>query len=234
MRRILALLATAFAALALVHSTALAADKEEGNYMLGSQLVITSASQLVEPARGWWADLLPLDYNFGQLNLVNAVNASRKARGVTTMIDVKNYPIAVGGEMQVEGGWDYTIDFNRMSPEDVDAVLAAFPMSGKLADTRMRVRPLNYGYVYAHSDNGNPAELVWEGQTISVAWGESFDSVYGKVSSMLKSLAPDASFDLSLNQYLPANGVKSMDVSVSVYLNGATSPPFMPYAEGGM
>ncbi len=232
MIRIVSALCAAIVLLAVSQPRAWAA--EDGNYMLGTQLVLSSSSQLVEPSRGWWADLLPPDYSYGLINLVSAANASRKARGIANMIDVKTYPIAVGGEVQVDGGWEYTIDFNRMTPEDVQAVLAAYPFSGKLADTKQSMRPLSYGYVYAHSDNGGPAELVWEGQKFSVSWGESFDAVYAKVSAMLKALAPEATFDLSLNQYMPANGNKSLDVSVSVYLNGVTAPNPQMYEEGGM
>ena len=232
MIRICAALCAAVLVTTSFHVQARAAD--EGNYMLGTQLILTSASQVTPLNQGWWADQLPPDYSYGIINLVNAVNASRQARGISTMIDVKTYPIAVGGEIQVEGGWEYNIDFNRMTPEDVQAVLAAYPLSGKLADTKISYRPMSYGYFYGHGDNGADAVLTWEGESISVSWGESFDSVNSKISAMVKRLAPDATYDLSLNQFMPANGNKSLDVSVSIYLNGVTSPGPVMYDEGGM
>lgn len=232
MIRIFSALFAAVVLLASLQGQARAAD--EPNYMLGTQLIMFSASQLTQPNQGWWADMLPADYSYGLINLVNAANESRKARGISTMIDVKTYPVAVGGEIQVEGGWEYNIDFNRMTPEDVQAVLAAYPLSGKLADTKISYRPMSYGYFYGHGDNGADAVLSWEGQSINVSWGESFDSVQAKVKAMLDRLAPGATFDLSMSQYMPAAGNKSLDVNVSIYLNGATSPNPIMYQEGGM
>lgn len=226
----------ALVALCIVFGLAASANAADGNYMLGTTLVLKTSQQLVPPSQGWWADSLPLEYSYGQIDLVRAVNASRQSRGVSSMIDVKTYPIAVGGETQVDGGWEYTIDFNRMTPDDVQAVTAAFPFSGKLSDAEVSYRPMNYGYFYGHGDNGQPATLSWEGETLNVNWGDSTDSVYSKLEAMLKRLAgPDVTFDLSMSQFMPATGVRTIDVNVSVYLNGATGPNPVTYeGEGGL
>jgi hypothetical protein len=216
------------------------ARADEPNYSLGTSLVLFSPTQITSPNYGWWGDLLPLDYSYGMINLVNAVNESRKQRGVSDMVDVKTYPIAVGGEMQVEGGFEYNIDFNKMSPEDVNAVLAAFPLTGKLSDLKQTLRPVNYGYYYASSYDGSPAVMDIGGEKISITWGESYEAVWNKVNAVLgRVFGASTTFDLGMNQYSSANSdSRNLDVNVSVYLNG--SSPGMPgtprpyEGEGGM
>ena len=75
--------------------------KDANAYVFGTSLVLTSPKQLADPNKGFWGDALPTAYNFSQGSIVDAVNAARKARGETEMVDVKNYPINIGSVAQL-------------------------------------------------------------------------------------------------------------------------------------
>jgi hypothetical protein len=234
--RLIAVIALVASVVFSVHSRVSAQD---ANYSLGTTLVLFSPTQVVEGNMGWWGDLLPLDYSYGMLNLVNAANAGRQQRGVAEMIDVKTYPIAVGGEIQVEGGYEYNIDFNKMTPDDVQAVIAAYPFTGKLSDLEWSLRPVNYGYYYASSYDGGPAVLTIGPENISVNWGDSYESVWGRVNEVLgRVFGASTTFDLGINQYSSAGSdSRNLDINVSIYLNGSSGFPGQPRpyeGEGGM
>jgi hypothetical protein len=227
--------------LAAVLFTAGPASAEEADmYVFGTKLVLTSPRQLMDPNSGWWADLLPTEYSYSIGSIVAAVNAAREARGVTEKIDVKTYPISIGGETPVSGGYEYNIDFARMTPADVDVVLAQFPLTGKLSDLPRDIRPIGIGYFYANTTEPNGTlALALAGSNVSIDAGHSFNTVHDMIAQVLQQRFGDrAKFDLSLNRYSSAMGTSSFDVNVTVYLDGAEqSPQYMPMeseGEGGM
>lgn len=230
---------TLLALLAMTAVMARPADADEADmYVFGTKFVLTSPRQLVDPNTGWWADLLPTEYSYSIGTIVSAVNEARKARGVSEMIDVKTYPVSVGGEMPAGKDYEYNIDFMRMTPEDVQVVLEKFPLTGKLSDLPHELRPIGVGYFYANTTQpGGSLALDLAGQKLAISPDASFTSVQQMVADALAArFAGRAKFDLSLNRYTAATGTNSFDVNVTVYLDGAENNPgyAAPYdGEGG-
>lgn len=209
------------------------ADEAAPQYLLGTTLVMTSATPLANPPSNYWGDLLPVEYRFGQCYIVDAINAARTARGESVMIDVTKWPIAVGGETQnADGQWEYTMDFLLMQPADVDAALAKFPLSGPMAGFKQSYREVGNGYFYGDAQ-GSSLTLDVLGHKIALSTSDSVAAMQEKLLGELKQLFGDsAKFDLSVGAYTSAYGGSSnFNVSVSVYLNDA-QPQY--YGEGGM
>jgi hypothetical protein len=198
------------------------ADGDQPKYILGTTLVLHSPAQLAAPPGGYWSDLLPIEYRFGICYIVDAINAARKARGESTMIDATKYPISTGGESQVGGGWEYTLDFQRMQPADVDAALAKFPLSGPCAGLAREYREVSNGYFSAES-TGDTLTLEVPGSSITLSSTDGLATLRDKLETQLKAIFGDAArFDTSLSIYSPASGKPaSFNASITVYLNGA-------------
>jgi hypothetical protein len=199
-----------------------AARADQPQYLLGTTLVLKSPTQLAAPNSGYWGDLLPLEYRFGLCYIVDAINAARQARGEKVLIDVTKYPINVGTETSVEGGWEYTIDFLGMQPADIDAALAKFPMSGPFAGLAHDYREVGNGYFNADS-TGDSLTLDVLGHQIPLSTGETVAALREKLEGQLKAIFGDAArFDISVSTYSSAYyGPGNFSVSASVYLNGA-------------
>jgi hypothetical protein len=229
-------LATLLLATAATSRPALA--DEADMFVFGTRLVLTSPRQLADPNSGWWAEILPMEYNYAPGTLIKAVNTARAARGMQEMVAYKDYPIQLGGETPVGNGFEYNIDFMHMSPEDVNVILAQFPLTGVLSDLKTEMRPVGIGYYYANStEPGGSIKLSLPGQALQISADDSFVSVQKMVADALAArFAGRAKFDLSLSRYTAALGTSSFDVNVTVYLDGAENNAGYPApyeGEGG-
>jgi hypothetical protein len=231
--RLLFTLALAASLLAAV--PAFAADPAPG-YLLGTTLVLSAPQQLKPPTpSGYWGDLLPVEYRFGLCYIVDAINAARAARGNSVPIDVTKWPINIGGEMNTDHGWEYTVDFQLMQPEDVQAALAAFPLSGPLSDLPTSFRAISTGYFYTDSQDESLVLDIY-GTKLAIDMRDGMAAMREKLVADLQQIfGPDAKFDLGCNYYGPAfNGTPNFNVSVTVYIDGQ-QPSYGPYnGEGGM
>jgi hypothetical protein len=223
MTRILALLCI-LSLMAGMIQPAVADSEADPAYVFGTTLVLHSTRQLADPNKTWWGDLLPMEYRFSIGSIVDAVNKARALRGQTVMVDVTTYPINVGGEFSVDGGWEYTIDFQKMFPQDVEVVLEKFPLTGVFADLKRDVRPVRVGYFWANNQLGEEVKLELPGFDLVVSPDEGFGVVRERIAELLTAqFAGRAKFDLSMNRYSAASGYQSFDVSITVYLDGAES-----------
>jgi hypothetical protein len=212
---------------------------EADMYVFGTSLVLTSPRQLTDPNTGWWAELLPMEYSYASGSIVKAVNAARAARGVKEMIDYKLYPVSIGGETAVDGGYEYNIDFQRMTPDDVAAVQAQFPLQGVLGDLKTELRPLRIGYF--NTDNmqsgGTTLTLDMLGQKLVFSDSDSFASARDKVANAVAAYFGDrAKIDFSYSRTTgAAAGMESASIYVTIYLDGAESmyPGGQYEGEGG-
>ena len=197
----------------------------QSKFLLGTTLVLKSPTQFTAPPNGYWGDLLPVEYRFGTCYIVDAINAARKARGESTMIDVTKYPINAGSETQVDNGWEYTIDFLGMQPADVDAALAKFPMTGVCAGLAHEYREVATGY-YSGDTTGDTITMDVLGQKITLSTGDTFTAMREKLLGKLKEIFGNAAtFDISVSLYQSAStDAANFNASASVYLNGSQPP----------
>jgi hypothetical protein len=214
------------------------AQEDPRDYLLGTQLVLKSGAQLSYPETNWWAELLPMEYQYAQGSIIKAVNEARAARGVSEMIAYNSYPIMIGSEMQVGSGWEYNIDFARMTPEDVAVVQAAFPFTGALSDLQQELRPFRVGWFNASSPEGN-AVLTIFGQSETFTRDDSFNTARTKAAGLLeRAFGSPLKFDFGFNCYYSEGGYNSLDVNLTVYLDGydaGMGGAPIPYAgEGGI
>lgn len=202
-----------------------AADEEQDNtYVFGTTLVLHSPRQLADPAKAWWGDLLPTAYRYSIGSIVDAVNAARMARGETVMVDVSTYPINIGGEFSSNGGWEYRIDFQKMYPADVEVVLTQFPMTGIFADLKRELRPVRIGYFWGNDPEGEQVTIALPGMDFVVNPEEGFSLIKERLAELLSAqFGGRARFDLGLNRYSAAMGHESLDVNITIYLDGAES-----------
>jgi hypothetical protein len=226
------------ALLAVALSAPVSAQDDPRDYLLGTQLIIKSPIQLTDPNMGWWAELLPMEYNYAQGTIIKVVNEARVARGVTEMIDYKSYPIGIGGEMPADRGYEYNIDFNKLTPADVEVVLANFPFSGVLSDLQQELRPIKTGWFNANGPEGT-ATLTIFGESETFTRDDSFNTARQKADALLtRVFGHSVPFDMSFNNYFSLGGYSSLDISLTVYLEGYDQgmPGFpRPYeGEGGM
>ena len=215
------------------------AQEDPREFLLGTQLILKSTSQLTDPNTGWWAELLPMEFNYAQGTIIKVVNAARQARGETDLIDYRSYPIAIGGEMQVGASYEYNIDFNRMRPADVEVILQNFPLEGPLSDLQTELRPVKMGWFNANSQTGS-ATLTIFGESETFTRDDSFNTAQAKAASLLqRAFGRPVDFDMSFSNYYSLNGYNSTDISLTIYLEGfdAGMPPGHPRpfeGEGGI
>jgi hypothetical protein len=210
----------------------------QNDYVFGTSLVLISPRQLTDPNSGWWADALPMEYNSAQGTIVKAINAARQARGVTEMIDWKTYPIQLGGENVVNGQYEYNIDFQRMTPEDIEVALAQFPFEGALSDLQHEIRPLRMGYFNADSMQPGVTTLNLDllGTRLTFTTSEGFAAARDKVAAVLADkFSGRAKFDMSWNCFTSAQATgDSFNIYITVYLDGAEKNISQGDGEGGM
>jgi hypothetical protein len=203
-------------------SAAAAGDK----YVFGTELVLASPKQLAAGS-GYWADQLPKAFNYSQGSIVDEVNRARAARGVPAEIDVATYPVEIGVERQRGGKWEYNINFHWMTPEDVDAALAKFPLTGKLAGLARSYRPLGKAVFFsAPAGDGTQCSADILGAALSYSGDDTFNALKGRVVELLKARFGDrAKFDLSVDNVYMVSGTdqNGTSFSLTVYLDGAES-----------
>ena len=194
---------------------------DDGNdYAFGTKLVIISPQQISMPNYGWWADKLPMEYSYAIGTIIKTVNEARLARGNSMVIDYKTYPIQVGSELQTDKGWEYSIDFQHMTPTDLDVILAAFPLEGELSDLATEIRPVSTGYFYVSSQDGSPVTLDLPGGSMTVEASDGFNATWDRVSSALQGyFGREVKFDLSMNRYRGAAGYNNFDLNVTIYMD---------------
>ena len=212
--------------------SALAQDDADPKYIFGTRYVLISPSNMSGPNYAWWGDKLPMEYTHAVGTIVKTVNEARKARGNNEVIDYKTYPVNVGGEMQKGENWEYYIDFQKMSPQDVAVVLAAFPMEGALADLKTEMRPVGTGYFYQSSQEGGPVTVSLPGGDMTFESSTDFEAAWDAVDAQLTEyFGSSVKFDMGLNRYKGAAGYNSFDVNITIYMddswqNGGMAEPY--------
>jgi hypothetical protein len=225
------LLAALLFSAALLPQTAEAED-EASEFIFGTRLVIISPAQITSPNYGWWADKLPMEYSYAIGTIIKTVNAEREARGETRMVDYKSYPITIGGETQTDLGWEYSVDFQRMLPVDLDVVMAAYPLTGELADLKTELRPVSNGYFWASTQDGSPVTLELPGSSMTIEAADGYSAIWDRISSTLKAyFGREVKFDLGMNRFRSAAGYDSFDVNLTIYMddtymNGDVDKPY--------
>lgn len=213
------LLAAALFSAALLPQVALAED-DASQFIFGTRLVIISPTQISMPNYGWWADKLPMEYSYAMGTIVNTVNAERTARGEKTMVDYKSYPITIGGELQTDLGWEYSIDFQHMLPVDVDVVMGTYPLSGELSDLKTELRPVSTGYFWANTQDGSPVSLELPGTSMTIEAADGYNATWDRVNSSLKAyFGREVKFDMGMNRFRSAAGYDSFDVNLTIYMD---------------
>ncbi|MEZ5338077.1 MAG: hypothetical protein R3F46_07390 [bacterium] len=215
---ILGLLLTA--AVLLPMSGARAQEDSGRDYIFGTRLVIISPNNLSGPNYAWWGDKLPMPYTHAVGWIVQIVNEARAERGNNEVVNYREYPVSINGEIQKGDSWEYYIDFMKMSPEDVQVVLDQFPMEGAMADLRTEIRPVSMGNYYGNSQEGGSVSLALPGGDMQFSPQVSYDENWNRVSQRLTDyFGREVKFDMSMNRYKAANGYNSFDVSVTIYMD---------------
>jgi hypothetical protein len=120
----------------------------------------------------------------------------------------------------VEGGYEYDINFNQMSPEDAEVVLAAFPFTGAFSDAQLRVQPVNTGYYYGNSTDGENVSLSLPGGSLSLSYAMSGAQIEALVAEKVLALfGVEAAYDFSWSVYKPQSGLRSLSANLTVYLD---------------
>ena len=193
---------------------------EDSDYAFGTKLVIISTQQISMPNYGWWAEKLPMEYSYAVGTIIKTVNEARSARGNPQVIDYKTYPIQIGGELQTDKGWEYNIDFQHMLPEDIDVILAAYPLVGELSDLQTELRPVSTGYFYVSSQDASPVTLDLPGGSLTVEAADGFNATWDRVNAALEQyFGREVKFDLSMNRYRGAAGYNNFDLNVTIYMD---------------
>lgn len=202
-------------------------ERKDGNYIFGTSLIIHTSKQVGDNNMNYWSNSLPLEYMYSAYEIVKKVNAAREARGVSDRVDVTRYPIGVGMESPVDDGFDYNIDFAGMSPEDVEVVLAAFPLTGAFSDSRLSLKPVNQGYYYGNSTDGETAVMSIPGGSLSFSIQQSGAEMEQLAADQVKAVFGEtASYDFSWSVYKPVNGPRNLSVNLTVYLDPSQVPVY--------
>ena len=208
------------AAVLLPVSGARAQEDSSRDYIFGTRLVIFSPNNLSGPNYAWWGDKLPMEYNYAVGTIVKTVNEARSARGDERMIQYRDYPVSIGGDVQNGDKWEYWIDFMKMSPADVQVVMEAFPLTGEFSDLPTELRPVSSGYFWKNSQDGSAVSIDLPGGTLEVSPSMAFEDAWQAVNGNLKDyFGMDVKFDLYLSHSRTAGGYNSFDVSVTVYMD---------------
>ena len=206
----------------VISGRALAQDEAaDRSFIFGTRLVLTSSTQLSQPPNyNWWGDKLPMEYNYAVGTIVKTVNEARSARGDERMIQYRDYPVSIGGDVQNGDKWEYWIDFMKMSPADVQVVMEAFPLTGEFSDLPTELRPVSSGYFWKNSQDGSAVSIDLPGGTLEVSPSMAFEDAWQAVNGNLKDyFGMDVKFDLYLSHSRTAGGYNSFDVSVTVYMD---------------
>lgn len=232
MKRLLVFTTIALAwacALLIESSTPTAAqEQDERMYIFGTRLVLISPNQLVgPPSYGWWGDKLPMEYTHATGTIIKTVNEARAERGEQRRVDYKSYPIVIGGEMQRNGMWEYSIDFQQMYPADIEVVMAKFPLEGVLSDLQTEIRPVSTGYYYGSSQDGSAVNIALPGAELTFSSEQSFEQSKAAVAEALNNyFGRNLAFDLGISRYYSASGYDNFDVTITVYMDDS-------YKDGG-
>jgi hypothetical protein len=213
--------------LAALSLSARAADieRKDGNFIFGTSLILHTSKQVGDNNMNYWSNLLPLEYMYSTYEIVKVVNAARAQRGISEQVDVKRYPIQVGMENVLADGYEYNIDFAGMSPEDVAVVVEAFPFTGPFSDARLRVQPVNTGYYYGNSLDGESLTMDLPGGSLSFNLSQSGSQIEALVAEKVKAIFGEgASYDFSWSVYKPVNGMRNLNANLTVYLDASQIP----------
>ncbi len=205
---------------AMLVQTSMAQEPDQRNFIFGTRLVLTSPTQITSPNYGWWGDRLPMPYTHAIGWIVQVVNEARADSGNDLLVDYKSYPVVIGSEFQTDNGWEYSIDFLQMLPEDLDVILGSFPLEGAFSDLPMEIRPVSTGYYYGSAQDGQPVSLQIPGGPLSIAADAGYDATWARINDLLSTfIGAEVKFDLGMNQYRSASGYNNFDVNLTVYVD---------------
>jgi hypothetical protein len=224
-------LATLVSALLMLAAVpAMAQDMADEDYVskyFGSSLIIFSATQLADPAVGWWGDKLPESLRYDNGYLAGMINARRIQNGVTPLLEPTGYNIAAGYEMTVDGGFEYNIDFIGIRPSEAELVLTSFGgASAILPGTSTSWRPLRTRNFSTYSyDSTQPLVLNLGVASLTVNPTSGLSSLRGQVEQVLRQhYGPTITFDLYYSQYSYRDGTSGADVSVYAEIPDPNAP----------
>lgn len=207
-------------ALAALLATPALADMTDDQYVddyFGTTALLFSPTQLADPNYGWWGDKLPpqlvSDYGF----VIGVVNTLRSGKGVTPLLDPALAQVIAGWEEQVEGGFNYNIDFIDMRPSEVAAVFTALGGIEKFVPgVKLSYRPLlTRSYYFSTMDLKTPLTLTIGQSELSFTPTSAVSEVQAKIAAAFREqYGQDVNFDLYFSQYIHIDGTSGADISI--------------------
>jgi hypothetical protein len=209
------------------------ADEDYVNHYFGTTLVFTSPGQYVDPAVAWWGDSLPEMLRYDNGYLAGMINAWRMQNNITPLLEPTGYNIAAGYEMQVEGGYEYNIDFIGIRPSEVELVLQSFGgAEAVMPGTTISWRPLRQRSYSAYSSQpGESLVLDFGPSSVTISPSSNLGSIQKQIEQLLREYyGPTVVFDLYYSQYSNRDGTAGSDISVYVEIPDPNAP-MMSYEE---
>ncbi len=225
MKRLVVLLAllclAPVAAYAAVSEDIPFADDEYVTNYFGVSLTIFMSQPLEYPAEGWWTDALPQELMYDGSYAAGVINAQRSANGITPLVNATDYFISPTYDEEVDGGWQYTIEFIGLRPSEIQLLLTTLGGAQKyFPDATLTYMPLLRRGFSTWSD-GDTGELTVDlnGEAFTVEFGESMASIRERAITLLEEIyGQQPLVDISMGQYSYADGSAGADLSIYVEL----------------
>ena len=195
-------------------------DEYVDNYF-GVELTIFSPGQLDYPSDGWWTDALPQELMYDGAYAAGVINAQRSANGITPLVNSTDYFIAPTYDEEVSGGWQYYIEFTGLRPSEVQLLFNTLGGVEKYfpGATLTYMPLLRRGFSTWKEGDASEVTVDINGTPFTVEFGESMDSIRGRVMDLLEGMYGQEPFvDITMGQYSYADGTAGADLSIYVEL----------------
>jgi hypothetical protein len=213
---------TIAALMTVIAHPAEAQEMSDADYVdkyFGCQAVFFSTTRLISDGQ-YWSDTLPSGLVSDSRYIAGLINAQRMAKDSKPLLDPDSYPVTVGWENPVEGGYEYHIDFNGIRPSEAEVALATFGGPDELAPgATMSFRPLRVGYFYKgnYDTPDGPLEFDFGADVFMIDQGTSVDQVWDSLGTFLQGVYGDnVVFDMYVNSSRDRWGGNYYDVSITV------------------
>jgi hypothetical protein len=211
---------------ALLPVLAQAQDLEDSDYVdyyFGTQVVLTMATPVNDRTRVYWGDMLPQEYTYGQISLVEVINDQRRADGRDDLLNISNYPIVVSSDRQLEdGSWAYYIEFHGCTPSEAQLVLDKFGVGDSFADAAVSFEPVKIAYYSNYISSIGLMALELPGGTVEFDPADPIEQYFDDIEAALAAKYGDSfAAEIYFSVGKSVLGPDSTSVSVSVYLDGA-------------
>lgn len=212
--------------LSIAPGLALAQDLTDADYVdyyFGTQVVLITSAPVSDRNMSYWGELLPEEYMYGQAALVDVINAQRQAEGRDDLLDVSQYPIAIGGDKQLEGGgWEYYLEFRDCTPSEAQLVLDAFGLGPAFASAEVIFRPIKVAYFSAYASEIEAISLELPGGVVLFDPATPVTQYFTDIDAVLDArYGANYKAEVYYSVGKSLMGPNSANISVTVYLDGA-------------